>query len=61
LPKYIVVVVGLALLLLMVVFRSVWVPIKAAAGFLLTPGMGAPAETRADRAGVTSVDPRPKG
>ena len=36
LPKYIVVVVGLALLLLMVVFRSIWVPIKAAAGFLLS-------------------------
>jgi uncharacterized membrane protein YdfJ with MMPL/SSD domain len=36
LPRYIVVVVGLALLLLMVVFRSVWVPIKAAAGFLLS-------------------------
>jgi uncharacterized membrane protein YdfJ with MMPL/SSD domain len=36
LPKYILVVVGLALLLLMVVFRSVWVPIKAAAGFLLS-------------------------
>jgi putative drug exporter of the RND superfamily len=36
LPKYVVVVVGLALLLLMVVFRSVLVPIKAAAGFLLS-------------------------
>jgi uncharacterized membrane protein YdfJ with MMPL/SSD domain len=36
LPRYIAVVVGLALLLLMVVFRSVWVPIKAAAGFLLS-------------------------
>jgi putative drug exporter of the RND superfamily len=36
LPKYILVVVGLALLLLMVVFRSVLVPIKAAAGFLLS-------------------------
>jgi uncharacterized membrane protein YdfJ with MMPL/SSD domain len=36
LPKYIAVVVGLALLLLMVVFRSVLVPIKAAAGFLLS-------------------------
>jgi uncharacterized membrane protein YdfJ with MMPL/SSD domain len=36
LPKYIVVVVGLALLLLMVVFRSIMVPIKAAAGFLLS-------------------------
>jgi uncharacterized membrane protein YdfJ with MMPL/SSD domain len=36
LPKYIGVVVGLALLLLMVVFRSVLVPIKAAAGFLLS-------------------------
>jgi RND superfamily putative drug exporter len=36
LPRYIVVVVGLALLLLMVVFRSVWVPIKAAGGFLLS-------------------------
>jgi putative drug exporter of the RND superfamily len=38
LPKYIAVVVGLALLLLMVVFRSVLVPIKAAAGFLLSIG-----------------------
>jgi len=36
LPKYIVVVVGLALLLLMVVFRSILVPLKAAAGFLLS-------------------------
>jgi uncharacterized membrane protein YdfJ with MMPL/SSD domain len=36
LPKYVVVVVGLALLLLTVVFRSVLVPIKAAAGFLLS-------------------------
>jgi putative drug exporter of the RND superfamily len=36
LPKYIAVVVGLALVLLMVVFRSVLVPIKAAAGFLLS-------------------------
>jgi uncharacterized membrane protein YdfJ with MMPL/SSD domain len=36
LPRYIVVVVGLALLLLMVVFRSILVPIKAAAGFLLS-------------------------
>jgi uncharacterized membrane protein YdfJ with MMPL/SSD domain len=38
LPKYVVVVVGLALLLLTVVFRSVLVPIKAAAGFLLSIG-----------------------
>jgi len=36
LPKYVAVVVGLALLLLMVVFRSVLVPVKAAAGFLLS-------------------------
>jgi putative drug exporter of the RND superfamily len=36
LPKYIAVVIGLALLLLMVVFRSVLVPLKAAAGFLLS-------------------------
>jgi RND superfamily putative drug exporter len=43
LPKYIAVVVGLALLLLMVVFRSILVPLKAAAGFLLSIGaaMGA--------------------
>ena len=34
--KYVAVVVGLALLLLMVVFRSVLVPIKAAIGFLLS-------------------------
>jgi RND superfamily putative drug exporter len=38
LPKYVVVVVGLALLLLTIVFRSVLVPIKAAAGFLLSIG-----------------------
>jgi uncharacterized membrane protein YdfJ with MMPL/SSD domain len=38
LPKYIAVVVGLALLLLMVVFRSILVPVKAAAGFLLSIG-----------------------
>jgi RND superfamily putative drug exporter len=36
LPKYIAVVVGLALLLLTVVFRSILVPIKAVAGFLLS-------------------------
>ena len=36
LPKYVAVVVGLALLLLTVVFRSILVPIKAAAGFLLS-------------------------
>jgi len=36
LPRYVLVVVGLALLLLMVVFRSVLVPIKAATGFLLS-------------------------
>ena len=36
LPSYIAVVVGLALLLLMVVFRSVLIPLKAAAGFLLS-------------------------
>jgi uncharacterized membrane protein YdfJ with MMPL/SSD domain len=36
LPKYVAVVVGLALLLLMIVFRSVLVPIKAAVGFLLS-------------------------
>jgi membrane protein YdfJ len=36
LPKYVAVVLGLALLLLMVVFRSILVPIKAAGGFLLS-------------------------
>ena len=36
LPKYMAVVVGLALILLMIVFRSLLVPIKAAAGFLLS-------------------------
>jgi putative drug exporter of the RND superfamily len=36
LPRYIAVVVGLALLLLMVVFRSILVPLKAAGGFLLS-------------------------
>jgi putative drug exporter of the RND superfamily len=36
LPRYVLVVVGLALILLAIVFRSVLVPIKAAVGFLLT-------------------------
>ncbi len=36
LPSYVAVVVGLALLLLTAVFRSIMVPIKAAVGFLLT-------------------------
>ena len=36
LPLYIAVVMGLALLLLMVVFRSILVPLKAAFGFLLS-------------------------
>jgi RND superfamily putative drug exporter len=38
LPVYLVLVVGLSLLLLLLVFRSVLVPIKAALGFLLTIG-----------------------
>ena len=38
LPTYILVVVGLALALLMVVFRSILVPLKAAFGFLLSIG-----------------------
>jgi RND superfamily putative drug exporter len=36
LPTFLVLVVGLALILLMLVFRSIPVPLKAAAGFLLT-------------------------
>jgi uncharacterized membrane protein YdfJ with MMPL/SSD domain len=36
LPKYVAIVVGLALVLLTVVFRSILVPIKAAAGFLVS-------------------------
>jgi putative drug exporter of the RND superfamily len=36
LPRYVAVVVGLALILLMVVFRSILVPLKAAGGFLLS-------------------------
>lgn len=38
LPIYLLLVVGLSVLLLMLVFRSVLVPIKAALGFLLTVG-----------------------
>ena len=38
LPRYVAVVVGLALSLMMVVFRSILVPLKAAAGFLLSIG-----------------------
>jgi RND superfamily putative drug exporter len=38
LPLYVIVVVGLALLLLTVVFRSVLIPLKAALGFLLSIG-----------------------
>ncbi|WP_413452431.1 MMPL family transporter [Georgenia phoenicis] len=36
LPIYLVVVVGLSLVLLLLVFRSIWVPLLASAGFLLT-------------------------
>ncbi|MFD1504636.1 MMPL family transporter [Georgenia yuyongxinii] len=36
LPVYLLVVVGLSLILLLLVFRSVWVPLLASAGFLLT-------------------------
>lgn len=38
-PLYLAVVVGLAIVLLIAVFRSVWVPIKAALGFLLSVGV----------------------
>lgn len=38
-PLYLVVVVGLAIFLLIAVFRSIWVPIKAALGFLLSIGV----------------------
>jgi RND superfamily putative drug exporter len=37
-PEYLLLVVGLSVLLLMLVFRSILVPLKAAAGFLLTVG-----------------------
>ena len=37
-PLYLLLVVGLSVLLLMLVFRSVLVPVKAALGFLLTVG-----------------------
>ncbi len=38
-PRYLAVVVGLAFLLLMLVFRSILVPLKATLGFLLSIGM----------------------
>ena len=38
LPRYLAVVIGLSFLLLLLAFRSILVPIKAAAGFLLTVG-----------------------
>jgi putative drug exporter of the RND superfamily len=38
LPRYLLVVIGLSFLLLLLAFRSVLVPLKAAAGFLLTMG-----------------------
>ncbi|MFE1361481.1 MMPL family transporter [Streptomyces harbinensis] len=37
-PLYLAVVVGLAVVLLIAVFRSIWVPIKAALGFLFSVG-----------------------
>ena len=45
LPVYLVVVVGLALVLLLVVFRSVLVPLTAAVGYLLTIGAALGATT----------------
>jgi RND superfamily putative drug exporter len=38
-PLYLAIVVGLAIFLLIAVFRSIWVPIKAALGFLLSIGV----------------------
>ncbi|WP_243395469.1 MMPL family transporter [Nocardioides currus] len=38
-PVYLVVVVGMAVFLLIAVFRSIWVPVKAALGFLLSVGV----------------------
>lgn len=38
-PKYLMVVVGLAFILLLLVFRSILVPLKAVAGFLLSVGV----------------------
>ncbi|PJI86658.1 MMPL family transporter [Luteimicrobium subarcticum] len=38
-PLYLLVVVGLAVFLLIAVFRSIWVPVKAALGFLLSIGV----------------------
>lgn len=38
-PTYLAVVVGLAFLLLVLVFRSIWVPVKAAVGFLVSVGI----------------------
>lgn len=38
-PLYLAVVVGLAIILLIAVFRSIWVPVKAALGFLLSVGV----------------------
>jgi RND superfamily putative drug exporter len=38
LPEYLLVVIGLSFLLLLLAFRSILVPLKAAAGFLLTVG-----------------------
>ncbi|AWB93764.1 MMPL family transporter [Aeromicrobium chenweiae] len=38
-PKYLLVVVGLAFVLLMIVFRSILVPVKAVLGFLLSVGV----------------------
>ncbi|MCW2796828.1 MMPL family transporter [Nocardioides sp.] len=38
-PKYLIVVVGFAFILLTIVFRSVFVPLKAVAGFLLSVGV----------------------
>jgi putative drug exporter of the RND superfamily len=38
LPPYLIIVIGLALVLLLLVFRSILVPVKAALGFLLTIG-----------------------
>ncbi|MEV0728274.1 MMPL family transporter [Polymorphospora sp. NPDC050346] len=38
-PLYLAVVVGLAFILLIAVFRSIWVPVKAALGFLFSVGV----------------------
>lgn len=59
-PRYLVVAVGLAIVLLIGVFRSIWVPVKAALGFLVSVGVSLGATVAVFQWGLAPGPHRPR-